>query len=139
MNVEPSLLAYTLAAAGHAAFQVTVTALVYPALARVPADRWPEAHGRHSRIIAPIVGLLYGALVLSGCWTLAAGPSSYAVVAVALAAGCVAVTALLAAPAHGRLAEPEPALLRRLLAVDRVRALLAVASLAAALAALLTG
>ena len=48
----------------------------------------------------------------------------------------MAVTATLAAPVHGRLDTPDPVLLRRLLRVDRVRAVLAVAALVLAGAAL---
>lgn len=136
MTVEPSLLAFCVAAAGHAGFQVTVTALVYPALVRVPGTGWQEAHARHSRTIAPVVALLYGALVATGAWTLVSAASAPAVVAVGLTAGCLAVTALLAAPTHGRLTEPEPRLLARLLVVDRARAALAVAALVASLVAL---
>lgn len=91
-------MAFLVATAAHAGFQLTVTALVYPALVRVGPEGWQQAHTRHSRAILPLVVLVYGALL---------------------------VTATASAPTHRRLVTPEPHLLRRLLVVDRVRAGLA--------------
>lgn len=136
MNVPTALLAFCVAAACHAGFQVTVSALVYPALVRVPIDGWSTAHARHSRAIAPIVGIVYGALLVTGCWVVVTERTLASVAAVMIGAGALAVTAALAAPLHGRLSSPEPALLRRLLVVDRARAVLAVGCLAAAVVAL---
>lgn len=127
-------LALALVAAAHLGFQATVTTLVYPALARTGVERWDDAHGRHSRHITPLVGLLYPALVLSGAAVLLAGPSPAGWVALAGVTLSVAATAAVAAPTHGRLGRegPRPSLLRRLVAADRVR--LAGAVLAAAAA-----
>lgn len=133
------LAALALAAALHAGFQVTVTALAYPALAAVPADRFAAAHDAHSRRIVPLVGLVYLALLGAGAWVLAAAPLGVAVWAALAAEGAtLLVTAALAAPLHGALGGrgPDPALLRRLLVVDRGRAALSVAGLVAAVLAL---
>ncbi len=45
---ETALLTAT---AVHLGFQVAVSVLVYPALTRVPAEHWAEAHKAHSRAI----------------------------------------------------------------------------------------
>ncbi|MBO1756290.1 hypothetical protein [Allobranchiibius sp. CTAmp26] len=126
MTITAPAACFLAATALHAGFQATVTALVYPALARVPADRWTVEHDRHSRSITPLVGVVYLALAGATVWILAAdrGPWSYA--GAVLALGVALVTGLGAAPLHGRLASPDPVLTRRLLRVDRVRAGLAV-------------
>ncbi|GAA4674174.1 hypothetical protein [Nocardioides nanhaiensis] len=130
--------ALALAVMLHAGFQLTVTVLVYPALARVPAADWAPAHARHSRAITPLVALCYGALAGTAIWALLAAPRSPAlVVTLACVLGSVLATATGAAPTHGRLGRsgPTPALLRRLLLADRVRAAFAVGAAAAALVA----
>lgn len=135
--VGPAGAAFLAAAAAHAGFQATVSVVVYPALARVRAAHWREQHDRHSRAIAPLVGVLYLAVLGTGVWWLLADASVLAWVAVALSAGAVAVTAAVAAPLHGRLTRRDDALLRRLLAADRVRTAFAVAGAVVALVAVL--
>ncbi|PKW27841.1 hypothetical protein [Phycicoccus duodecadis] len=133
------LVALAVVAAAHAGFQVTVTALAYPALATVPADRFAAAHGAHSRRIVPLVGLVYLGVLLVGGWALVAAPlGAAALTALAAQAAVLLVTAAQAAPLHAALGRrgAEPALLRRLLGVDRVRAALTVTGLVAALLAL---
>ena len=130
--------AFALAAALHAGFQLTVTVLVYPALAEVPPDRWTVAHARHSRRIAPLVGVVYAALLASGAAAVLDGPGPLGWVALALTAGALAVTATLAAPLHGRLTPDTDDLRSRLLTVDRARCAFAVAGALAAAAAALT-
>ena len=131
----PQSTSVLLAVSGlHAGFQLVVTAVVYPALADVPADRWEEAHAAHSRRITWVVAPLYAA-VAGGCaWSLRSRPVA-APVAVALAGHAVAAgtTALVAAPTHGRLGRDggRPELLRRLLRADRVRTAGALVALAA--------
>ena len=118
----------------HAGFQLTVTVLVYPALARTGADDWTAVHAAHSRRITPLVAAVYGLLVVAGVATVVAGPDDTATW-VALAASAVAplATGTSAAPLHGRLAaSPDPRLLARLLRVDRVRAVAALVALVAA-------
>src|SRR4051794_23739589 len=94
----------------HAGFQLTVTALVYPALARVRASGWAVAHRSHSRRIAPLVAVVY-LVALAGCaGELALGHPSGAVlvavlVAVAATVVAMAVTAAFAAPLHRGLAK----------------------------------
>ena len=131
--VWPVLL---VAAAGlHAGFQLTVTTLAYPALAEVERARFARAHALHSRRIVPLVGLVYGFLgvaCLGSSITATASPAVWvAAVASALA---VLVTALRAAPLHGRLGRvgPEAALLTALARADRVRTAAALVALAAA-------
>jgi hypothetical protein len=126
------------AGAVHAGFQLTVTVLVYPALLR--AEPFAAAHRRHSRAIAPLVLVVYGALVVTGGLRLAAG-SVGAAGWVALAGAGVAVlaTALVAAPTHGRLATGRTdALARRLTRADLVRTLAALVCVAGALTAALS-
>ncbi len=137
---DPALVALLVSAALHAGFQLTVTALAYPALARVAPARWPAAHQAHSRAIAPVVALLYLALVATCGWSLvAAGPDLWMVLTVAAAGSALLLTALWAGPLHSRLGRcHDPQVLQRLLLVDRCRTVAALACLAAALAAVLT-
>jgi hypothetical protein len=129
---DASATAFLVAAAAHAGFQVTVTTLVYPTLARVPPERWAQAHRRHSRGIVPLVVVLYGALVVSSVPFVTYHHDPAAWVGAAGAWGAMLVTATAAAPTHARLTTPEPHLLRRLLVVDRVRAVLASVALVGA-------
>ncbi len=144
MEVPTALAVHALVALAHLGFQATVTVLVYPALARLAAPgpqgsetqaseaQWSEAHRRHSRAIAPLVAVLYPALVASGAWLALTGPAGAGWVALLGAAVAIGATAAVAAPTHGRLGRegPTPALVRRLLRADRVR--LAGAALGAA-------
>ncbi|QIK65913.1 hypothetical protein G7072_05790 [Nocardioides sp. HDW12B] len=133
-TVEVLVLA---SAALHAGFQVTVSVLVYPALLR--AEPFGPAHARHSRGIAPIVVVVYGALVATGTARLVAGDLDAAsLVALGGAALAGLTTALVAAPTHGRLAHGRTdALARRLTRADLVRTAGAVLGLAGALVAVL--
>ncbi len=133
MTADASATAFLVAAAAHAGFQVTVTWLVYPTLARVPPERWEQAHGRHSRGIVPLVALLYGALVVTSVPFAIQHHGPAAWLGVCGAWGAMLVTATVAAPTHARLTAPDPHLLRRLLAADRARAVLACLALAGAL------
>lgn len=132
-----ALLALVVATALHAGFQLTVTTVVYPALARVDTDRWSTAHDAHSRSIVPVVAVAYLSLAGTCLWAVLVVPSStwvWTAGAGAVLAG--ATTALVAAPTHGALARGRrPDLVRRLLVADRVRTLGAVIALAAAVAA----
>ena len=136
-----AVVALLVVAATHAGFQLTVTVLVYPALAATPPDDWARAHDRHSRRIAPLVFLVYGGFVVTGVWAVASEPLSTPLAATLVqAAATVLLTGALAAPLHGRLGveASRPELLRRLLRVDRARAVLAVVTLLTAAAAALT-
>jgi len=147
--VDPSGSAGSVASAAlvavtwlHAGFQLVVTALVYPALLAPTTDAaaWAERHDRHSRRIAPVVGVVYGALVVGGAWALIAAPRSWAAwLSVAAAATAVACTAAVAAPVHGRLGRGrDERLERRLVRVDRLRLALAVGAAVLAAVAVLS-
>lgn len=128
-------------AAGHAGFQLTVTTMVYPALATTRPEDWSRVHDRHSRAITPLVVLVYGGLVLAGVWTAVSAPlDAWLLLALVSAAATILVTGALAAPLHGRLGAQgqRPELLRRLLTVDRVRLALALLTLLGAVGATLT-
>ncbi|WP_295696799.1 hypothetical protein [Lapillicoccus sp.] len=135
-----ALVALAVAAALHLGFQLAVTVLVYPALARVAPGDWSTSHDAHSRRIVPLVGLTYAALLGSGVWALAAAPLSVGlVVALVGAATALLTTTFAAAPLHGRLGGGhDPALVTRLLRVDRVRAAGAAVCLVGAVGAVLT-
>jgi hypothetical protein len=123
-------------AALHLGFQLTVTCLVYPALAVAPAGSWTTVHAQHSRRIVPLVGVVYVGAVGASAGALLTHPGLLTAVAVGAFAVVLAVTALLAAPLHGRLAAGRtPALIHRLLRVDRVRTAFALVALVAAVAA----
>jgi hypothetical protein len=125
------------AAALHAGFQLTVTLVVYPALADLPPDGWGPAHDAHSRRITPVVGVVYLAALVACGGALLQAPSPGVLVAVAGTLAAVAVTAVSAAPTHGRLGRGrEDALVRRLLRADRLRCAAALVALAGAVAAL---
>lgn len=119
----------------HLGFQATVTAIVYPALARVPAAGWAGAHRAHTRAITPVVAVVYGGLAVAGGWALLSTPGGWTLVALAATAVAVLVTAAVAAPAHQRLgAGHDPRRIGRLLRADRFRA---AAALVAAVAAVI--
>jgi hypothetical protein len=135
LTADAALFAAT---AAHLGFQATVTAIVYPALARVPAAQWAAAHRAHSRAITPVVAVVYGALLATGGGALWSRPSAWTWVAVAATAAAMLVTALAAAPAHGRLAAGhDPGRIHRLLGADRLRAAAAAVALTAAFLAVL--
>ena len=133
-SAEIALLTTT---AAHLGFQATVTAVVYPALARVPGAQWLEAHRAHSRAITPLVVVVYGSLLAAAGWALWAGPDAWTWVALAAGAAAMAVTAFAAAPAHGRLAGGhDPHRVGRLLRADRLRLIAAGVALIGALPAI---
>lgn len=119
-------VAFALAAALHAGFQVTVTVLVYPVLAARDAEEWRAAHDRHSRSIAPLVGVVYLLLLVTGGLLVADGPDALGWWALVLTGGALTTTAVVAAPLHGRLDARADALVARLLVADRWRCALAV-------------
>jgi hypothetical protein len=124
------------AASVHAGFQATVTLVVYPTLSHVRAAHWRQSHDRHTHDLRPLVAVIYLALAATGAWWLATDWSTLAVVAVVLAGLAVAITPVLAAPLHRRLVKRDNEALARLLAVDKARTVLAVASVGGAIAAL---
>lgn len=132
-------VAFALAAALHAGFQVTVTVLVYPVLGDRRAEEWRAAHDRHSRAIAPLVGVVYLALLVTGGLLVAAGPDAAGWLALGLTGLALATTAVAAAPTHGRLTDRDAALVRRLLVADRWRCAFVVLGAVAAVGAVVTG
>jgi hypothetical protein len=115
----------------------TVTTVVYPTLAHVRAAHWRQAHDRHSREIRPLLTGIYLALAATAVWWLADDWSTLAVIAVVLVLLSMAATFVVAAPLHRRLVKRDEAALTRLLGVDRLRTLLAVAAVGVAVAAVL--
>ena len=122
-QVSNEALALVVAAVLHLGFQVSVTVLVYPALAGVDALGWRPSHAQHSRRIVPLVVVTYGALLLALAAAVVAGPrTAWLLVAGAGTGLTFLTTALAAAPTHGRLAAGRvDALVARLLRVDRWR------------------
>jgi hypothetical protein len=125
---DPAALAaagHALAAAAYAGFQWTVTGLVYPQMAQVPAPAFPDFEAAHQRRISRLVGPLFALLVLSTAAVAVArpaGPPWPAAVAVAGTATVLAVTALAAVPEHRRLTSGwDPAAHRRLTRWDALR------------------
>jgi hypothetical protein len=126
-------VALVVAAAAHLGFQLTVTLVVYPALAATPADAWADAHAAHSRRIAPLVGVLYAGVLVTAAGALLTTPTPATVVAAAAGAVAIGLTATRAGPLHVRLGRGrEDGLLHSLLRVDRLRTLAALVALAAA-------
>ena len=121
LDAQGASVALLAAAAVHLGFQLTVTLVVYPALALAPD--WDRAHAAHTRSITPVVVIVYGGLVIATGWALIATWLDPWVLLAAAGAGAALVsTALVAGPTHGRLAGGrDPALLRRLVVADRVR------------------
>ena len=133
LSAEVWPAALVAATALHAGFQLTVTLLVYPALGEVDPARWSEAHARHSRRIVPIVGVTYLGVLVTVAGSLLVGPHASTVVAAAASAVVLALTGLAAAPLHGRLDGARDArIFGRLVQVDRLRSLFALAALGAA-------
>lgn len=139
MTGSPALVALAAATTLHLGFQLTVTALVYPALARTSSEGWSRSHDAHSRAIVPLVVLTYAALLTTLTWAWLAGPIGPGlVVATAGTILTFAATAFVAAPTHaelGRNGKSDRAV-RRLLAADRTRSLGAVLATVGALIAL---
>jgi hypothetical protein len=121
------------AAALHLGFQLTVSMVVYPALADAPESAWREIHDAHSRRITPVVVIVYGLLVVACGWAVLAGPDGWTIVSVAAAAVAGLLTAFGAAPTHGRLGRGwSRELVHRLLLIDRGRTVAAVVCAVAA-------
>ena len=135
--IDAAATGFLVASAAHAGFLATVTTVVYPTLAHVRAAHWRQAHDRHSQEIRPLVAVTYLAVAATAVWWLADDWSTLAVIAVVLALLSMAVTVVLAAPMHRRLVKRDEAALTRLLGVDRLRTLLALAAVGVAVAAVL--
>jgi hypothetical protein len=130
--------AFLAAVSAHAGLQATVTLVVYPTLSHVRASNWRQAHDRYVNQVRGVVAVAYLLLVATGVWWLAVDWSALAVVAVVLALLTIGVTAVLAVPLHRKLVKRDDATVARLLSVDRWRAVLAVAAVAAAIAAVVS-
>jgi hypothetical protein len=127
-----------LSTALHLGFSAVVTAAVYPALAEVSPARFAAAHRAHMRRMSIVVGPIYLAMAAAFGWALLRACCSTGLVVSALAAACaVLVSVTLAVPTHQRLGihGPTPALLRRLLQVDRLRLVAAAVAFGAGLLA----
>lgn len=114
------------AAAVHLGFQAVVSLVVYPALGDPPTGQAVEREHLHTARIAPLVAVVYAALVASAVGVLVVdGLGGLApLLGVALVA---AATGLGAVPQHSRLGHGWDArAYRRLVLVDRLRLVLAV-------------
>jgi hypothetical protein len=124
-----------LAAGAHVGLQLVVHLVVYPALADAGAGGPASAragHERHVRRMSVAVAPVYGLLVVGAAAVVLADPSVLSAAAAAVVLGTLAVTGLLAVPAHEGIAgTDDPAvragLHRRLARADLARLLLAVA------------
>lgn len=126
-------------AAWHAAFQLTVTVVVYPALLGRAAPEFARAHEQHSRRVLVLVVPTYAGILAAVGWTVVEGPTGPATVVAAGAQVLVlGLTAFGAAPAHTALGRegPTAATVQRLRRVDAARTSVALVGLVAALAAL---
>lgn len=124
MTGGETALCFLVAANGlHTGFQVTVTSVVYPALARTDPRDWAPAHDAHSRSIVGVVTVVYAMLIATTVWALVTNDTSLYVWLAALGGSLsVGATALVAGPLHGRLdANPDPELIEKLLVADQVR------------------
>lgn len=137
---HPTLAGLVLAATAlHAGFQLTVTALVYPALLDDGRD-WADRHAAHSRRITPLVGATYVVLLAVGVPALLTDLGRGVGLAAVGAVVSLATTAFVAAPLHGRLGRGwDPALAHRLLVADRVRAVGSAVALLGGVLAVVTG
>jgi hypothetical protein len=126
---------FVAAIALHAGFQLTVTVVVYPALASVDDRGWRTAHAAHTRRITPLVAVVYGAVLVASVARLVETDARDVATWAAVLASFVAMglTAFSAGPAHGRLTDRDDVRVARLLRVDRLRCAAVVAALVAAL------
>lgn len=136
-GVDPARVAFLAAAALHLGFQATVTRLVYPVLARVRAVHWRESHDRHRRAIAPVVAVVYAVLLATAAWLVAVDRSVPTLVAIVPVPLVVLLTALVGTRLHRQLVRRDPAVLARLLGIDRLRLALAVLAVAGAVVTVL--
>lgn len=131
-------VALVAAMALHAGFQLVVTLVVYPGFAEIADQRWVAAHATHSRRIVPLVAIVYASVVAGAALALTDQTEPLELAAAVAAAGAIATTAVVAAPAHRRMAGGRSdSTLRLLLLADRIRCALAVGALTAAAGAAL--
>ena len=133
MSADAVLVAAT---ALHAGFQLVVTALVYPALADTSAAEWPVRHAAHTRRITPVVVLVYGSVIVALVLVALDGLDLARGLVLAASVTGFALTAFVAAPAHGRLGRGwDERVMHRLVVADRLRLLVAVVAAVAAVVA----
>jgi uncharacterized membrane protein len=139
--VSLTALAFVLASALYAGFQWTVRIVVYPQMAKVPPDAFVAYERNHQRLVSIAVGPLFAALGLSSLALLVHRPAGVAesvpVLAVVGVAMLLAVTAFAAVSLHSRLgAGFDDRAHRRLLVVDAVRVVVALACVVVGVVAL---
>jgi hypothetical protein len=119
----------------YAGFQWTIRAVVYPQFAAVPEAGFAAYERRHQQRVTVAVGPLFVFAGVSAVAAFVASPGWLTAAAGACVGGGLAVTGLLAVPAHRRLSEGfEARAYRRLLRVDSARLVLALLAVAAAVA-----
>ncbi len=130
--------AHLVTTSAYAGFQWTVRLVVYPQLARVPADSFASYERAHQSRISWLVAPLFAALAVTTALLFAADAALWATLSSAvLLLVVLALTGLVAVPLHRRLSRRwDPSAHRRLLRVDAVR--VAAATLNVAVAVTLT-
>jgi hypothetical protein len=132
-------VAYLVTASVYAGFQLTIRFLVYPQMALVAEpSSWPRYEAGHQRRVVMLVGPLFAALVVCVVLLVVSGAEPAASLgAAALLVTLLVVTFVGAVPQHRVLTDHfDPQALRRLLAADTVRVLVALAQLVLAVAML---
>ena len=128
-------LAFLVATAVYAGFQWCVQVVVYPQFAAVPAESFAAYEAAHQRRITPLVGVVFGLLVVATGW-LAFGrdprtPVTLVVIGAVLVVAVLALTAFAAVPQHRVLSDGwDASAARRLQRVDLARAVVATAAVA---------
>jgi hypothetical protein len=111
MSPDSWMLVHLVAVAVLTGVGWVVQVVVYPGFAQVGAREWPAFHGAHARAITWVVGVPWAVQGLSTvALLLAPPPDRWAAVLVlaGLATAGVALTVLVAVPAHRRLGHIRP-------------------------------
>lgn len=138
--VSVLLVLHLVLTAAYAGFQWTVQMVVYRQFALVPPAAFAAYEAAHQRRISYLVGPLFAGQVATAAGLLVTGVGGWRFVSMALLAGILVVTGLLAVPLHRRLSGGfEPAAYRSLVRVDAARVALATANAGVAVGLVLSG
>lgn len=110
------------ATALHLGFQLTISAVTYPALLSTCDEAWAATHADHGRRITPVVAIVYAAVLGALSWALSSDPTPGVILATLGSALSLSTTAFVAAPTHSALASGRtPRQVRRLRSADALR------------------